>query len=252
MQFDPTYNPFSLVGKTILITGASSGIGRATAIECSKLGATCVITGRNEERLNETLSQIVGEGHVSIVADISTQEGIDTLVERSPSVDGLVNNAGVSGNKPIKFYKQDDLDRIFQTNAFAPMLLVKGILKNKKINDGGSIVFTSSVAAYNSSLGNGIYGSSKAALAAYMRYCARELATKKIRANSIHPAMVETPLIHGGSISETDLQNDMAKYPLGRYGKPEEIAQMIIYLLSDASAWVTGTSMLIDGGVTLK
>ena len=252
MQFDPTYNPFSLVGKTILITGASSGIGRATAIECSKLGATCVITGRNEERLNETLSQMVGEGHVSIVADISTQEGIDTLVEQSPSVDGLVNNAGVSGNKPIKFYKQDDLDRIFQTNAFAPMLLVKGILKKKKINDGGSIVFTSSVAAYNSSLGNGIYGSSKAALAAYMRYCARELATKKIRANSIHPAMVETPLIHGGSISETDLQNDMAKYPLGRYGKPEEIARMIIYLLSDASAWVTGTSMLIDGGISLK
>lgn len=252
MQFDPTYNPFSLVGKTILITGASSGIGRATAIECSKLGATCVITGRNEERLNETLSQMVGEGHVSIVADISTQEGIDTLVERSPSVDGLVNNAGVSGNKPIKFYKQDDLDRIFQTNAFAPMLLVKGILKKKKINDGGSIVFTSSVAAYNSSLGNGIYGSSKAALAAYMRYCARELATKKIRANSIHPAMVETPLIHGGSISETDLQNDMAKYPLGRYGKPEEIARMIIYLLSDASAWVTGTSMVIDGGLSLK
>lgn len=252
MQFDPTYNPFSLVGKTILITGASSGIGRDTAIECSKLGAKCVITGRNEERLNETLAQMAGDGHISVVADISTQEGIDTLVEQSPVIDGLVNNAGISGNKPIKFYKQDDLDRIFQTNAFAPMLLVKGILKKKKINDGGSVVFTSSVAAYNSSLGNGIYGSSKAALAAYMRYCARELAIKKIRANSIHPAMVETPLIHGGSISELDLQNDMAKYPLGRYGKPEEIAQMIIYLLSDASAWVTGTSMLIDGGISLK
>jgi NAD(P)-dependent dehydrogenase (short-subunit alcohol dehydrogenase family) len=252
MNFDLTYNPFSLLGKTILITGASSGIGRATAIECSKLGATCIITGRNEERLNETLAQMAGDGHISVVADISTQEGIDALVEQSPSVDGLVNNAGISGNKPIKFYKQDDLDRIFQTNAFAPMLLVKGILKKKKINDGGSVVFTSSVAAYNSSLGNGIYGSSKAALAAYMRYCARELAIKKIRANSIHPAMVETPLIHGGSISELDLQNDMAKYPLGRYGKPEEIAQMIIYLLSDASAWVTGTSMLIDGGISLK
>ena len=82
MKFDPTYNPFSLVGKTILITGASSGIGRATAIECSKLGATCVITGRNEERLNETLSQMAGEGHRSIVADITTQEGIDLLVEK--------------------------------------------------------------------------------------------------------------------------------------------------------------------------
>lgn len=252
MNFDPTYNPFSLVGKTILITGASSGIGRSTAIECSKLGATCVITGRNEERLNDTLSQMVGEGHVSIVADISTQEGIDTLVEQSPVVDGLVNNAGVSGNKPIKFYKQEDLDRIFQTNAFAPMLLVKGVLKQSKINDGGSVVFTSSMAAYNSTFGNGIYGSSKAALTTYMRYCARELANKRIRANSVHPGMVDTPFIHGGSLSKADLLKDMERYPLGRYGKSEEVAQMIIYLLSDASAWVTGTSMVIDGGISLK
>lgn len=252
MQFDPTYNPFSLVGKTILITGASSGIGRATAIECSKLGAACVITGRNEERLNETLSQMVGEGHISIVADISTQEGIDLLVDKTPSLDGLVNNAGIGKKKPIKFYKQEDLDSVFQTNTFAPMLVVKGALKKKKINDGGSIVFTSSVAAFNSNLGNGIYGASKAAIMSYMHYCAKELASKKIRVNSIHPGMVDTPLIHGGSLSEYDLQKDMEQYPLGRYGKPEEIAKMIIYLLSDASAWVTGTSMIIDGGMSIK
>ena len=252
MQFDPTYNPFSLVGKTILITGASSGIGRATAIECSKLGATCVITGRNEERLHETLAQLIGEGHISVVADISTQEGIDYLVETTPSIDGLVNNAGIGKNKPIKFYKQEDLDTVFQTNTFAPMLVVKGILKKKKLNDNGSIVFTSSVAAFNSNLGNGIYGASKAAIMSYMHYCAKELASKKIIANSIHPGMVDTPLIHGGSLSESDLQNDMAKYPLGRYGKAEEIAQMIVYLLSDASAWVTGTSMIIDGGMSMK
>ena len=252
MQFDPTYNPFSLVGKTILITGASSGIGRATAIECSKLGAACVITGRNEERLNETLSQMVGEGHISIIADISTQEGIDILVEQIPTIDGLVNNAGIGKNKPIKFYKQEDLDSVFQTNTFAPMLVVKGVLKKKKINDGGSIVFTSSVAAFNSNLGNGIYGASKAAIMSYMHYCAKELASKKIRVNSIHPGMVDTPLIHGGSLSEYDLQKDMEQYPLGRYGKPEEIAKMIIYLLSEASAWVTGTSMIIDGGMSIK
>ena len=240
MQFDPTYNPFSLVGKTILITGASSGIGRATAVECSKLGATCVITGRNEERLNETLSQLAGEGHISIVADISTQEGIDMLVEQSPAIDGLVNNAGIGKNKPIKFYKQEDLESVFQTNTFAP------------INIGGSVVFTSSIAAFNSELGNGIYGASKAAIMSYMHYCASELAAKKIRANSIHPGMVDTPLIHGGSLSEADLQKDMERYPLGRYGKPEEIAHAIIYLLSDASSWITGTSLVIDGGVTIK
>lgn len=252
MNFDPTYNPFSLVGKTILITGASSGIGRATAIECSKLGATCIITGRNEERLNETLSQLAGEGHISIVADISTQEGIDMLVEQSPAIDGLVNNAGIGKNKPIKFYKQEDLESVFQTNTFAPMLVVKGILKKKKINIGGSVVFTSSIAAFNSELGNGIYGASKAAIMSYMHYCASELAAKKIRANSIHPGMVDTPLIHGGSLSEADLQKDMERYPLGRYGKPEEIAHAIIYLLSDASSWITGTSLVIDGGVTIK
>lgn len=251
MNFDPTYNPFSLVGKTILITGASSGIGRATAIECSKLGATCIITGRNEERLNETLAQMAGDGHQMIVADISTQEGIDSLVEQSPAIDGLVNNAGIAKEKPIKFYKQEDLEYIYQTNAFAPMLIVKSLLKKKQINEGGSIVFVSSVAAFSSTLGNGIYGSSKAALMAYMHYCARELGVKNIRANSIHPGMVETPLIRGGAFSEADLEKDMARYPLGRYGKPEEIAHAIIYLLSDGSAWVTGTSLTIDGGFSL-
>lgn len=252
MNFDPTYNPFSLVGKTILITGASSGIGRATAIECSKLGAICIITGRNEERLNETLTQMTGEGHKIVVADLSTQEGIDALAEHTTIIDGLVNNAGISFNRPIKFYKQEDLERIFQTNTFAPMLLVKSLLKKKKINDFGSIVFTSSIAAFNSALGNGIYGASKSALMTYMRYCARELASKNIRANSIHPAMVDTPLIHGGSLSEEDLQKDMQNYPLGRYGSPVEVAHAIVYLLSNASAWTTGTSMIIDGGISLK
>lgn len=251
MNFDPTYNPYSLVGKTILITGASSGIGRATAIECSKLGATCIITGRNEERLNETLAQMVGEGHQVIVADIATQEGIDSLVEYSPSIDGLVNNAGIAKERPIKFYKQDDLNKIFQTNAFAPMLIVKSYLKKKKLKENGAVVFVSSIAAFSSDYGNGIYGSSKAALMAYMHYSARELAAKKIRANSIHPGMVETPLIRAGAFSEADLQKDMARYPLGRYGKPEEVAHAIIYLLSDASAWVTGTSLTIDGGISL-
>lgn len=251
MQFDPTYNPFSLVGKTILITGASSGIGRATAIECSKLGATCVITGRNEERLNETLSQMVGEGHISIVADISTQEGIDLLAEQSPAIDGVVNNAGVGITKPVGFYKQDDLERIFQINAFTPMLITKQLLKKKKINKSASLVFVTSIATQKYSLGNGIYGSSKAAISTYVRYCAKELCDKKIRANSIHPGMIETKLIHGGSLSEADLQKDMQRYPLGRYGNPEEVAHSIIYLLSDASAWITGTSLIIDGGISL-
>lgn len=245
------HNPFSLEGKTILITGASSGIGRATAIECSKMGAICVLTGRNEERLNETMAELEGNGHLQIVADLSSQAGIDLLVEESPIVDGIVNNAGIALTRPVSFYKQSDLDSVFQTNTFAPMLINKGFLKKKKIKNGGAIVFTSSVATLGTWLGNGIYGASKAAITTYMRYCARELGSKNIRVNAIHPGMVETKLIHGGALSEDDLHRDMAQYPLGRYGKPEEMAYAIVFLLSDASAWTTGCSLVIDGGYSL-
>lgn len=252
MLFDPTYNPYSLVGKTILVTGASSGIGRATAIECSKLGATCVLTGRNEERLQETLSQLAGEGHQYIIADLSTQEGIDELSASVPILNGVVNNAGIGFTRPIAFIRQDDLDLVFKTNAFAPILVVRSLLKKKKIARGASLVFTSSLATLTTSIGNSVYGSAKAAVTVFMRYCARELADKQIRANAVHPGMVETKLIHGHSISEEELQADMQKYPLKRYGQPEEIAHMMIYLLSDASAWVTGQSFVIDGGMSVK
>jgi NAD(P)-dependent dehydrogenase (short-subunit alcohol dehydrogenase family) len=247
-----SYNPFTLEGKTILITGASSGIGRATAIECSKLGATCFITARNEERLNETLSQMEGKGHQMIVADIATQDGIDTLVEQSPAIDGLVNNAGVSYTKPISFIKEEELNRIFSINTFAPIVLTKSILKKKKMNVGGSIVFVSSAASINPDIANSIYSATKAAIASFSRSCAKELSVKQIRSNSVHPGMVETELVKNLIFSAEDLENDKAKYLLKRYGKPEEIAWSIIYLLSDASAWVTGSSVIIDGGLLVK
>lgn len=247
-----SYNPFTLEGKTILITGASSGIGRATAIECSKLGAKCVITGRNEERLNETLSKMEGDGHQIIVADIATQDGIDTVVERSLAIDGLVNNAGVSHTKPISFIKEEELNRIFSINTFAPIVLTKSLLKKKKMNVGGSIVFVSSAASINPDIANSIYSATKAAIASFSRSCAKELSVKQIRSNSVHPGMVETELVKNLIFSAEDLDNDKAKYILKRYGKPEEIAWSIIYLLSDASAWVTGTSMIIDGGLLVK
>lgn len=245
------YNPYSLEGKTILITGASSGIGRATAIECSKLGAKCVITGRNQERLQETFNQLEGEGHLQIIADLSTQEGIDSLAENTPILNGLVNNAGINIMKPIAFARQEDLECIYRTNTFAPILLIKALLKKKKISTSASLVFTASVAAFSSTLGNSIYGSSKAALEAYMHYCARELSVRLIRANAVLPAMVETNLIKDSAVSEDQHLADMQRYPLKRYGHPEDIAYGIIYLLSDASSWVTGHSLIIDGGITL-
>lgn len=252
MTFDPTYNPFSLVGKTILITGASSGIGRATAIECSKLGATCIITGRNIERLNETLTQMVGEGHQVFIADITQEPDMINLIDQCPLLDGVVNNAGITRKKPISFYKQSDLEDVFQTNTFSPMLLVKYILKKKKLNESASVIFISSISSFSSNIGNGMYGASKAAIRSYMQYCARELSTKKIRANAILPGMIETPLIRGHAFSDSDLQEYMESYPLKRFGTPDEVAYAVIYLLSDASLWVTGTSLVIDGGISLK
>lgn len=244
-------NPFSLEGKTILVTGASSGIGQKTAVACSELGATVVITARNEERLKETYRQLQGEGHLMILAELTNEDDIKRLADECPCIDGLVNNAGIGTNKPIGFFTQKELDLIYGTNTFAPMLTIRWLLKKKKLNSNCSIVFTSSVASVSSSLANGIYGSSKAALTSYMKYCARELSNKGIRANAVHPGMVETNLIHGGAISEEYLAADKKNYPLGRYGKPEDIAYAIIYLLSDAASWTTGISLFVDGGYTL-
>lgn len=245
------YNPYSLDGKSILITGASSGIGRRTAIECSKLGAQVILVARNIERLHETLSEMTGEGHIVFSGDLTIEEDIKRIVDGCPELDGVVNNAGIAISKPVTFYSDKDLNSVFGTNTFAPMLFNKWLLKKKKIKKQASLVFTSSIASRSSHLGNGIYGSSKAALSSYMKYCARELAAKGIRCNAVLPGMVETKLIHNGAVSEEDLKNDLLNYPLGRYGKPEEIAWAIIYLLSDASAWVTGHELIIDGGTTL-
>lgn len=247
-----SYNPFSLEGKTVLVTGASSGIGQATAIECSKMGAKVVITGRNVERLQETFSQLEGEGHLQIAADISKEEDIDRLVAECPALDGLVNNAGRGLSKPVNFIKSEDLQEVFQTNLFGVVLLTKMLLKKKKISKGASIVFTSSISSYMTAPGLSIYASSKAAVSAYMRTCAIELGVKGIRCNAILPGMVETKLINSGTYTDEDKLADLSYYPLGRYGRPEDIARAMIYLLSDASAWVTGAEFIIDGGRSIK
>ena len=245
------YNPFSLEGKTILVTGASSGIGRATAIECSKMGAQVIITARNEARLRETYNQLEGENHQMVLGDLAEESTIEQLVDAIPHIDGLVNNAGISNTKPIGFIKPDDLEKLFSTNAYAPMMLTKTLLKKKKLNNGASIVFVSSAASINPDVANSIYSATKAAIASFSRSCAKELAAKQIRSNSVHPGMVQTEMVQNLVFDEEELAKDMARYPLKRYGKPEDIAWAIIYLLSDAASWVTGTQMVIDGGVLL-
>lgn len=249
---DMTNNPFSLVGKTILITGASSGIGQETAIQCANLGAKVVITGRDIVRLQNTYDMLSGEGHHMIVADINKDEDIDYLVAECPILDGLVNNAGSSKGAPIQFIKRSDLEGVYNTNLYGVMLLTKMLLKKKKLARNASIVFTSSISARMTAAGIAVYASSKAALSAYMRNCAIELGAKGIRSNAVLPGMVETKLINSGKYTEEDKQNDLNLYPLGRYGKPEDVAYLIIYLLSDASAWMTGSEIVIDGGRCLK
>lgn len=241
------YNPYSLEGKHILVTGASSGIGRATAIECSRMGATVCITGRNEERLVETYNNLEGENHQYIIADLTRSEDIDSLISTIGQLDGLVNNAGIGCPKPVEFIKLSNLEAVYQTNVFASMMLTKALLKKKRINKGGSLVFTSSISSRLNVPGNAIYASSKAAITSYMRSCAIELGEKQIRSNAVLPGMVETQLIQNNYTQE-DMEKDKRRYALRRYGKPEEIAFAIIYLLSDASKWVTGTSLVIDGG----
>lgn len=246
------YNPFSLEGKTILVTGASSGIGQSTAVECSKLGAKVVITARNEDRLNETLSMMEGEGHQLIIAEQTDSDQVNNLIANLPALDGVVLCAGKGMTLPFPFCTRDKYDEIFNVNYFAPVELLRLLVKKKKLTPCASVVFVSSIGGVESfSLGNGVYGASKAAINSTMKFCARELAAKKIRVNSVNPGMVNTKLIKGGSISEEQHQLDMQKYPLKRYGEPEEIAYGIIYLLSNASAWVTGHSLFIDGGVTI-
>ena len=243
------YNPFSLSGKTILITGASSGIGRATAVESSRLGATCIITGRNAERLQETFNALEGEGHQQFIADLTDQADIESLVSQFPPLDGAVLCAGVGQTVPVQFATREKFDKVFNTNFFSQTELIRMLYKKKILKNDSSLVIIASIGGVTSfNYGNGVYGASKAALNSYMKFCAYEFASRKIRVNSICPGMVETPLIARGAITDEQYEAYKEKYPLKRFGTPEEIAYGAIYLLSDVSAWVTGTSLFIDGG----
>ena len=246
------YNPFSLKGKNILVTGASSGIGSTIAMECSKMGANVIITGRNNERLQETFHQLFpNEGHLCKVADLSIKEELDALVDSLPKLDGVVHCAAMLKKLPLKFINEKAWQETMETNLIAPAILSQRLVKKNKINDSGSVVFISSIAASVASFGNISYMASKGAINSLSRGMALELATKGIRVNTIQPALIKTNLTDK-ALSEEDLNNYLAKFPLGRFGKPEEVAYGVIYLLSDASVWITGTSITIDGGVTLR
>ena len=247
------HNPFSLKGKTILITGASSGIGKAVAQECAAAGALCIITARNKERLSATLNGLEGDGHQLMLADLNSAEHIESIVEKLPKLDGIVSCAGVVETKMLKFTEEDDLQCLFNTNTFSSIRLVRTLVQQKKMKKESSIVIISSISGVRCGyIGGALYGATKAALEGFSKATALELASQKIRINTITPGMVETSLLKDSEIDGELLEADKLKYPLKRYGKPEEIGYSAVYLLSDATKWITGTSLLIDGGYTLN
>jgi len=242
------FNPFTLEGKTILVTGASSGIGQGIAVTCSKMGAKVIINGRNTIKLQETSSLMESDSAIIMAGDLTDAETLVSLVGALPKLDGVVHCAGIGQRIPCKDLQEENLNQVMEVNFKAPVLLQAELLRQKKINKAASIVFIASIASWSPSFGNSVYSASKGAIISYANCLALELAPRKIRVNCISPAMVWTDLILSDGTDEDQLKEDEQKYPLKRYGQPEDIANLAVYMLSDASTWMTGSNVKISGG----
>lgn len=247
-------SPFSLFDKKIFITGASAGIGRSIAVHCSNQGANIYLTARNEdeEGLQKTKEMLTAGEHLHFTADLNSDEEIHALAEHLSELDGLVLNAGIVKTVPIRFIQRDYLDKMFNVNIQGSIILIQKLLKLKKIKAGGSICFISSVSSNYVQLGNSIYSATKGAMNSFTKALALELAPKQIRVNAILPGMVQTDILKNSSISQEHLLEHKKNYPLGRFGKPEDIAHLSVYLMSDVSQWMTGSLLTIDGGFSIK
>ena len=246
------YNPFSLDGKTILVTGASSGLGKGIAIDCSKMGANVYITARNEERLKETLSLMEGVKNRHIIADMSTEKDIDLIVDSLPIIDGIVLCAGIIKTMPVKNITDSAVQEIFDVNIMSNIKLLSRLLKKKKLSKGASIVFISSVSTFNVKVGNSLYSGTKGAVNSFAKAMALEVAKQNMRVNCIQPGFVPSKILDNSGIESDDILNwYKERHPLG-FGTSSDIANGCIYLLSDASRWVTGSIFTIDGGYTLQ
>lgn len=252
MMAEQTFNPFSLSGKTILVTGASSGIGRGIAITCSKMGATVIVAGRNVIRLDETIGLMERGKHGKMACDLTLLPDMQQAVSTLPQLDGVVHCAGIGQRVLCKQITEEDVYKVMNTNFNAPVLLQSELLKQKKIKKSSSVIFIASIASWSPSIGNSIYSASKGAILSYANCLSIELAPRLIRVNCISPAMVWTDLIMNDGIEVELLKEDERKYPLKRYGTPSDIANLAVYLLSDASAWMTGSNIKISGGGKLS
>ncbi len=242
----------NLSNKTILVTGASSGIGRQAAIYISKQGGALIITGRNVKRLTETFDELCGDNNSMVVANLENEDEINTLVSKLPEINGIVHCAGIVGPMPAKFIRKENIDKLMHINFEVPVLITARILLMKKLLNNSSIVFMSTVATQMPYFGGSLYNSSKSAIESYSKTLALELVKKGIRSNSIAPGLVNTPLINGPvskgqiEIVEESLGRYLKKYPMG-IGEPEDVANAILFFLSDESKWVSGTNLVMGG-----
>lgn len=239
---------FDLKGKRILITGASSGIGMATSLYAGKCGAQLILTGRNEEKLKQTLSRIEGNGHKLLIADLNDKKQIEHIPAEIPAIDGLVHCAGATAYMPAKFIKHKDIQKLFSVNYDAVVLLTASLLAAKKINNAASIVFVSSAASRHPYFGGALYASSKSAVETYARVLALEMAPKKIRVNCISPTFVKTDMLEEAEkiISKEVLDNFEKTHPMG-FGDTTDVANAIVFFLSDASRWISGANLALGG-----
>lgn len=250
------FNPFTLEGKTILVTGASSGIGRQCAIDCSKMGAKVVAIGRNQERLDSAVAEMEGTG-VSYSYDLANLDGIKdliaTIVEAHGKLDGFIHAAGIEVTNPVKLSKPEEYESLFHVNCMSAFEIVKNLCGIKTFNKGGSIVLISSISGVIARKGLSAYAASKGALMSAARVMALEIAPREIRVNTVSPGTILTPMMQKAldAMSEEDKKKRVEGFPLG-LGQTTDISNACIYLLSDASRWVTGQNLIIDGGYTVK
>lgn len=247
---DHTTDPFSLAGKRVLITGASSGIGRQTAICCAEMGAQLVLTGRDPQRLAATHEALCGDGHLTVAADLTKADDISSLVAQAGSLHGVVHSAGISKLVPLRMLRQTHLQEMFEHNTYAPLLLTKELLAKRKILANGSILFVSAVASHIGPLASSAYSASKGALLGATRSLGLEVAKQGIRVNCLAPGYVRTPMLNELASSGVDTAEYAGLAPLGM-GEPRDVALAAVFYLSDASRWITRNYFIIDGGLTV-
>jgi len=242
---------FSLGGQRILVTGASSGLGRAIAIACAARGATLILAGRDTARLAETQAALAGEGHVEIDGDLVDDAARERLVAGAGLLDGIVHCAGISRLSPMRMVNAKHLQEVWSINYESPVLLTQRLLAKGQVAAGGSILFMSSIAAFIGVAGVGVYSGTKAALIGTMRCLAMEVVKRGIRVNCLAPTLVETPLFLEAAKMASSMEDQRARHPLG-FGQPEDVANAAVFYLAPASRWITGTTLIMDGGLTIS